>query len=120
MEENLSAGYVFDHIVPSMLKEQPEIAKRVNAVLGIELIGENGGYWTLDLTDNPAVVRGRSKEPRCTVSAHVEDFEALLAGGSLRDALDAFKKKRIQASGHLPTILKLEHLLVSLARKGSI
>ncbi|HZD60381.1 MAG TPA: SCP2 sterol-binding domain-containing protein [Anaerolineae bacterium] len=118
MQERLTASHIFDYEVPRVLAEQPKIARRVNAVLGIELIGENGGYWTLDLTDNPGVERGRTKEPKCTLSAHVEDFEALLAGGSIRAALEAFKKKRIQATGHLPTILKLEHLLMSLVKSN--
>ncbi|MBE0447650.1 MAG: SCP2 sterol-binding domain-containing protein [Actinobacteria bacterium] len=118
MQEKLTANHIFDHEIPRILSEKPEIAKRINAVLGIELIGENGGYWTLDLTNNPGIERGRTKEPKCMISAHVEDFEALLAGGSIRTALDAFKKKRIQASGHLPTILKLEFLLTSLVKRA--
>lgn len=114
MEDKLSANYIFDQIVPKILSEQPDIALKVNAILGIELVGENGGYWTLDLTDNPTIEKGKTKEPKCTLSAHVEDFEYLLNNGSVRACLDAFKQKRIQASGHLPTILKLERLLSSL------
>lgn len=114
MQEDLTAAHIFDHMVPKILSEQPNIAQRVNAILGIELTGENGGYWTIDLTDTPCVERGKTKEPRCTLSAHVDDFQELLKNGSVRAALDAFKKKRIRASGHLPTILKLEGLLRSL------
>lgn len=114
MQERLSAHHVFDHIVPRILDEQPDIARRVNAVLGIELTGDSGGYWTLDLTDTPGIERGRSKEPKCTLSCHKDELEALLANGSFRSALEAFKQKRIQVSGHLPTILKLERLLMSI------
>lgn len=114
MEDKLSANYIFDQMVPKILSEQPDIARRVDAVLGIELFGDNGGYWTLDLTNNPTIERGKTKEPKCTLSAHVDDFEHLLLNGSVRAFLDAFKQKRIQASGHLPTILKLERLLSSL------
>lgn len=116
MNERLTASQVFDHMVPKILAEKPDVAQRINAVLGIEILGDNGGYWTLDLTENPCVEKGRVKEPKCTLSAHSDDFEALLTNGSVRDALDAFKKKRIQASGHLPTILKLERLLSSLGK----
>jgi len=118
MEDKLSANHIFEYEVPRILSEKPEIAEKVNAVLGIELVGDNGGYWTLDLTENPSIEKGKTKEPKCTVCAHVDDFEALIARGSLRATLDAFKKKRIQASGHLPTILKLEHLLLSLGKKS--
>jgi len=116
MDERLTASQVFDHIVPRILAEQPDIARRVNAVLGVEILGDNGGYWTLDLTENPCVEKGNIKEAKCTLSAHSDEFEALLTNGSVRNALDAFKKKRIRASGHLPTILKLERLLSSLGK----
>ncbi|MHB8840973.1 MAG: SCP2 sterol-binding domain-containing protein [Candidatus Aquicultor sp.] len=118
MQERLTTGHIFDHMVPKILAEQPDIGRRVNAVLGIELTGEGGGYWTLDLTGTPAIERGRTKEPKCTLYAHVDDFYDLLTNGSVRAALDAFKKKRIQASGHLPTILKLEVLLRSLSKQN--
>ncbi len=119
MQEKLTADQIFDRMVPRILEEQPDIARRVNAVLGIELIGDNGGYWTLDLTANPHIERGKTAEPRCILSAHTRDFEELIENGSVRGALDAFKKKRIRASGHLPTVLKLEGLLMSLVRNNS-
>jgi len=124
MQERLTANHiaeqVFDHMVPKILVEQPDIARRVNAVIGIELTGENGGYWTLDLTDTPVIERGKTKEPKCTLTAQVDDFRDLLTNGSVRAALDAFKKKRIQASGHLPTILKLGVLLKSLSKQNNV
>ncbi|HEY3374240.1 MAG TPA: SCP2 sterol-binding domain-containing protein [Candidatus Aquicultor sp.] len=118
MQEKLSAEHIFNHTVPQILSDNPQIARKVNAVLGIELTGENGGYWTLDLTENPAIAQGRTKDPKCTLSCHVDDFEALLADGSVRSALEAFKQKRIQAKGHLPTILKLEGLLRAMTGKS--
>jgi len=124
MQERLTANHiaeqVFDHMVPKILVEQPDIARRVNAVIGIELTGENGGYWTLDLTDTPGIERGKTKEPKCTLTAQGDDFRDLLTNGSVRAALDAFKKKRIQASGHLPTILKLAVLLKSLSKQNNV
>jgi hypothetical protein len=117
MDQRLSASYIFDQMVPKILTEQPDIALRVNAVLGVELVGEGGGYWTLDLTGQPVVERGKTKEPKCTLSADTDVFEELLANGSVRAALEAFKKKRIRANGHLPTILKLERLLMSLVKQ---
>lgn len=118
MEDNFTAQYVFDYAVPRLLSENPQLARKINAVLGIEIIGERGGYWTLDLTGNPVVERGRTKEPKCTVCAYSEDFEALVSGGSVRLALEAFKSKRIQATGHLPTILKLESIIFGLAKRN--
>ncbi len=118
MQERLTANHIFDHMVPKILAEQPDIARRINAVLGIELTGENGGYWTLDLTGTPGIERGKTKEPKCTLCAHTDDFYELLTNGSVRATLDAFKKKRIQATGHLPTLLKLEVLLRSLSKQN--
>jgi hypothetical protein len=113
MKRKLTARDVFDCEIPRLLPENPDIARKVNAVIGVEIHGEEGGYWTLDLTEDSAVTRGKTKEPKCTIIAHAEDFEALLEDGSVRDALKAFKEKRIQANGHIPTILKLESLLRS-------
>lgn len=112
-----SAGNHFmDCLVPQLLAERPEIARRVDAVIGVELTGEGGGYWTLDLTSAPSIRKGKTKEPAGTLSADVDVFESLVAGASVRDCLEAFKKKRIRATGHLPTILKLEILVRSIGR----
>jgi hypothetical protein len=113
VRKKLTARDVLDYEIPRLLPENPDLVKKVNAVIGVEICGEDGGYWTLDLTENFGVDRGRTKEPKCTIVAHAQDFEALLEDGSIRDALKAFKEKRIQASGHIPTILKLESLLRS-------
>jgi hypothetical protein len=113
MRNELSVSDIFDSELPKILPGNLEVAQRINAVIGVEITGDGGGYWTLDFTEYPIIERGRTKEAKCTISATAGDFQALLIGGNIRQALEAFKEKRIQISGHLPTILKLEGLLRS-------
>ncbi|MCL5291497.1 MAG: SCP2 sterol-binding domain-containing protein [Actinobacteria bacterium] len=118
--EGLTASYIFDHLAPKFIEDNPGFPCRVNAVVSIDILGEGGGSWTFDLTDNPRVYRGLADDAKCTLTVSASDFYALLAGGSLSDCLEAFKQKRINFRGHLPTALRLERLLVSLAKDPAI
>lgn len=115
MQNELSISDIFDHELPRLLPGNLEAVRRIDSVIGVEIIGS--GYWTLDLTENPVIERGKTKEAKCTISATTDDFKMLLANGSTRRLLQAFTEKRIQITGHLPTILKLEGLFRSFMNK---
>lgn len=111
---SLTARYIFDDLVPKFIAEHPEYPKKVNAVLVFNLEGPGGGSWTVDLKDDPGVYQGIADNAKCTMIISSLDFHALLAGGTIGDWLAAFKQKRIDFTGHLPTFLKLERLFVSM------
>jgi uncharacterized protein (DUF697 family) len=58
----------------------PEVAEAVNGVIHLDVTGNGGGQWTVDLTRAPgAIVKGHTGQPRMTITADAKDFVALVA-----------------------------------------
>lgn len=116
----LTASYIFDHLIPQFIEDHPEFARKVDAVLSVSLEGQEGGEWTIDMTECPQVYRGLSDRAKCTLIMSVEDFHDLLENGGLSDWLRAFKQRKIHFKGHLPTALRLERLFVAMGKDQAI
>lgn len=110
---------VFEHTVPATLAAHPELAERVDAVLQVEIAGEGGGVWTIDLRrrDAPPTVRpGLDPTARCRIRIASEDFADLMAGG--QRWTDAFVRGKIAIAGDLVLALKLRALFADLTPAG--
>jgi len=67
----------FSEYLPNKLKENPGLASEIGAVYTFEI--EGAGQWTVDLTDGAgSVAEGGHADPGCVVSAHADDFAALI------------------------------------------
>jgi len=66
---------ILEQEIPTLLKEKPELAKDINAVIHFNITGDNGGTWTMDLTkpDN-WVSTGAQGEPKMTITVSDQDF----------------------------------------------
>ncbi|MBJ6764239.1 SCP2 sterol-binding domain-containing protein [Myxococcaceae bacterium JPH2] len=61
--------------IPNVLKQKPELAKDINAVIHFTISGDGGGTWTLDLTKAEGwVTSGAEGTPKMTVSCSNDDF----------------------------------------------
>lgn len=116
----LTAVYIFDHLIPGFIEAHPEYVRRVDAIVSVSLKGEGGGEWTIEMTQNPRARRGLSNNAKCTLSMSVADFDHLLKNGGVSDWLVAFKQRKIHFEGHLPTALKLERLFVAMGKDEAI
>ncbi len=66
--------------IPALLKEKPELAKDLNAVVHFVVSGDGGGTWTLDTTkDSDWVSTGANGTPKMTISVSNEDFVKIRA-----------------------------------------
>ncbi len=66
--------------IPALLKEKPELAKDLNAVVHFVVSGDGGGTWTLDATkDSDWVSTGANGTPKMTISVSNEDFVKIRA-----------------------------------------
>lgn len=67
----------FANYLPNKLKDNPSLAKDINAVYVFDIDG--AGKWTVDLTQDGGIVQeGAAENPGCTVTAAKKDFETLL------------------------------------------
>ena len=69
------AKTILENEIPAMLKQKPEVAKDINAVIHFNITGDQGGTWTVDLTkaDN-WVTAGAAGEPKMTITVSDADF----------------------------------------------
>lgn len=100
---------VFEQDIPKRLKENPDLAKSINATYKFVVTGEGGGTWIVDLTKTPPEVREEDKDARCTVTISAEDFMAMLQGKL--DGQMAFMTGKLKISGDMSLAMKLGNLL---------
>lgn len=118
LDGELTAAYIFEDLLPEFLEKDRTIAKKIGAVLAVDLDGENGGQWSADFgSDNPSITRGLAENAKCTVCMHVDDFDRLVSQKRIRPWLEAFTTKKITVRGHLPTALKLRNIVRAFEKK---
>ena len=63
------------------LKANPDVADSFAGIIHLELSGDDGGEWTVDLTRaSEWISRGLTGKPKLTIRSSADDFVALLAG----------------------------------------
>lgn len=63
------------------LKAHPDVAEAIAGIIHLELSGDDGGEWTVDLTRNSGwISRGLTGKPKLTIRSSDTDFVALLCG----------------------------------------
>ena len=110
---------VFEQDVAAELARRPKLAAEVDAVLQVEIAGEGGGTWTLDLTRAhapPAVVAGPHPDAAVRITIAHDDFVALMTGR--QRWTDAFVQGKFDVQGNLVTALKLRKLFAAYGGSG--
>lgn len=71
----MTAQDIIETEIPAVLKQKPDLAKEINAIIHFDITGDNGGKWTVDLTkpDN-WVSKGAEGTPKMTVQVSNDDF----------------------------------------------
>ena len=109
---------VFEEDVPAALAAHPELSDQVDAVLQVEVTGDGGGAWAIDLRRDhvPRVLPGAYPDPACRIAIARDDFAALMDGR--QRWTDAFVQGRIRFDGDLVTALKLRKLFAAYGEGG--
>lgn len=96
----------FGNYLPEKLKNNPDLAKEVNAVYVFDLDGY--GTKTVDLTgDVGTVADGAHEDPGCTVTAKQSDFETLLDNPSQGMMLFTMGKLKVTNIGLALSLQKI-------------
>jgi putative sterol carrier protein len=84
----------------------PEKAGDAKALIQLDLSGEGGGNWVIDVADGQCQVREEvASQPGVTVTMTAEDFAALLRNEL--DAIPAFMSGKIKVSGNVGLVMQL-------------
>lgn len=99
---------IFEERIDSRLKGDPSKAKAVNAIYQFDITGDNGGTWTVDLTQ-PAVLSGSTGKAQCTITMTSKDFVDVISE-KLNPQM-AFLQGRLKVAGDMSLALKLGTVL---------
>ncbi|MBN1960168.1 MAG: SCP2 sterol-binding domain-containing protein [Deltaproteobacteria bacterium] len=96
---------LFDRHVPERLQTKPEIAQKVNAIFKFVISGEEGGIWTVDLTQAGGRVIKSDDEAQCVITISAQDIIAIVNGKL--SAQKAFMFGKLKVAGDISLALKL-------------
>jgi putative sterol carrier protein len=84
----------------------PEKAGATKAIIQLDLTGEDGGQWVLDIAGGECKVRNeKAEQSDVTVTMDAEDFAALYR--NQLNPVQAFMGGRIKVSGNVGLVMQL-------------
>lgn len=99
---------IFEEYLPLVLKQQTDIAKQIDAIFTVKIRGENGGEWTINLTDQ-TVKSGAVEQADLSLALKTEDFQRIIEGKL--DAEEAFSNNLVEIEGRPQLLASLAALL---------
>ncbi len=96
--------------IEANLSANPDLATNINATFQFNIEGDEGGSWTLDLTEAPGkVVEGTKEDADCTIIMTAEDFKAMIE--KTANPMQLYMSQKLKVQGNLPLSLKLQEIL---------
>lgn len=84
----------------------PDKARNAKALFQLDLTGDGGGQWILNVADGQCQVREEvASQPDATLTMDAHDFVALF--NSQLDPVQAFMAGKIKVSGNLGLVMQL-------------
>jgi hypothetical protein len=96
----------FTEWLPEKLRNNPGLAKEINAVYVFDIGGF--GQWTVDLPNGGVIREGAHANPGCTVTMAQADFQSLIEKPS--SAMMLFTMGKLKVT-NIPLALSLQKLL---------
>lgn len=104
-----SAKEIFEAKIPAKLESNTGI-DGINAIYEFNVTGDNGGTWSIDLSDGKKEVKeGSTGNANCTITIADSDFSDLI-DGSLNPQM-AFMGGKLKVAGDMGLALKLGNIL---------
>ena len=108
---SLTCKEIFEQRIATRLKDNPDVAEKINSSYQFDLTGDEEGAWVVDLTnaDGEYVKAGTIEEPSVTIAMDSTDFVDLVEG-RLNGQM-AFMQGKLKLKGDMSLALKLQQIL---------
>lgn len=101
---------LFNDDLPAQLQKHPDAAKQVGAKFQINITGEGGGEWFIDVSDSgPKAEQGNPGSADCTITLTSEDFQKLYENPQA-NGMQLFFAGKLKISGNNMLAMKLQKL----------
>ena len=101
---------LFNEELPSALAKNPDQAKQIGAKYQINITGDGGGEWFIDVSDTgPKAEKGNPGNADCTITISTEDFQKLHENPQA-NGMQLFFSGKLKVSGNQMLAMKLQKL----------
>lgn len=69
---------LFNEQLPKQLAAHPDAAKQIGSKFQINITGEGGGEWFIDVSDSGPSAKAGNEPADCTLTLAAEDFQKLV------------------------------------------
>ena len=105
MEKPMTPAEMMQQLPTAFL---PDKAGAIKAVIQINLTGEGGGNWIVDVADGKCQVsEGTATSPKATITAGAADYLAVALGQL--NAVSAFMAGKIKVTGDMALVMSFEN-----------
>lgn len=101
---------LFNDDLPSALAKSPDAAKQIGAKYQINITGDGGGSWFIDVSDSgPKCESGDPGGAECTITMTSEDFQKLHENPQA-NGMQLFFAGKLKVAGNTMLAMKLQQL----------
>ena len=101
---------LFNEDLPAAIAKNPDTAKQIGAKYQINITGDGGGEWYIDVSDSgPKAEKGNPGTADCTISISSEDFQKLVENPQA-NGMQLFFSGKLKVTGNQMLAMKLQKL----------
>ena len=101
---------LFNEQLPAALAKNADKAKQIGAKYQINITGEGGGEWFIDVSDSgPKVEKGNPGTAQCTITLSSDDFQKLHENPQA-NGMQLFFSGKLKIAGDNMLAMKLQKL----------
>ncbi len=90
------------------IEEKSAAALEINEIFQFNVTGDDGGTWTINLKEGPAIVASEDDDATCVISLASEDFLGLMSGE--KNGMELFATGKLKIERDAMAAMKLEKL----------
>lgn len=100
---------LFNDELPAQLAKHGDAAKQIGATFQINITGEGGGEWFINVKDEPGCTASNPGAADCTITMAAEDFQKLHENPQA-NGMQLFFAGKLKVSGNQMLAMKLSKL----------